>query len=80
MKLKQVILAAIVPALVAGTGIAYAQFKKPEDAIKYRQNVYSFHFEKNFSKNKQETNIKFNYCYFFSFFFLSLIIYLIYLN
>ena len=41
MKLKQVILAAITPALVAGTGIAYAQFKKPEDAIKYRQSAYT---------------------------------------
>ena len=41
MKLKQVILAAIAPALVAGTGIAYAQFKKPEDAIKYRQSAFT---------------------------------------
>jgi cytochrome c556 len=41
MKLKQVILVAITPALVAGTGIAYAQFKKPEDAIKYRQSAYT---------------------------------------
>ncbi|MFM1759374.1 MAG: hypothetical protein RLY75_644 [Pseudomonadota bacterium] len=41
MKLKQIILAAIAPALVAGTGIAYAQFKKPEDAIKYRQSAFT---------------------------------------
>jgi cytochrome c556 len=41
MKLKHLILAAIAPTLVAGTGIAYAQFKKPEDAIKYRQNVFN---------------------------------------
>lgn len=41
MKLKHLILAAIVPTLVAGTSIAYAQFKKPEDAIKYRQNVFN---------------------------------------
>jgi cytochrome c556 len=41
MKLKHVILAAIAPALVAGTGIAYAQFKKPEDAIKYRQSAFT---------------------------------------
>jgi cytochrome c556 len=40
MKLKQIILAAIAPALVAGTGIAYAQFQKPEDAIKYRQATF----------------------------------------
>lgn len=41
MKLKHLILAAIVPTLVAGTGIAYAQFKKPEDAIKYRQSAFT---------------------------------------
>ena len=41
MKLKQIILAAIAPALVAGTGITYAQFKKPEDAIKYRQSAFT---------------------------------------
>lgn len=33
MKLKQVILAAIVPALVAGTGIAYAQFKNQKTLL-----------------------------------------------
>jgi cytochrome c556 len=41
MKLKHLILAAIAPTLVAGTGLAYAQFKKPEDAIKYRQNAFN---------------------------------------
>ena len=41
MKLKHVILATIAPALVTGTGIAYAQFKKPEDAIKYRQSAFT---------------------------------------
>lgn len=41
MKLKHLILAAVTPTLVAGTGIAYAQFKKPEDAIKYRQSAYT---------------------------------------
>lgn len=41
MKLKHLILAAVAPTLVAGTGIAYAQFKKPEDAIKYRQSAFT---------------------------------------
>jgi cytochrome c556 len=41
MKLKHLILAAVTPTLVVGTGIAYAQFKKPEDAIKYRQSAYT---------------------------------------
>lgn len=41
MKLKHLILATVTPTLVAGTGIAYAQFKKPEDAIKYRQSAYT---------------------------------------
>jgi cytochrome c556 len=41
MKLKHLILAAIAPTLVAGTGLAYAQFKKPEDAIKYRQSAFT---------------------------------------
>jgi cytochrome c556 len=40
MKLKQLALAALVPTLLV-SGIAYAQFKKPEDAIKYRQSAFT---------------------------------------
>jgi cytochrome c556 len=40
MKLKQLILAVLTPTLLL-SGIAYAQFKKPEDAIKYRQSAFT---------------------------------------
>ncbi|MBU3636824.1 cytochrome c [Polynucleobacter sp. es-MAR-4] len=41
MKLKHLVLATLLPTLLASAGFAYAQFKKPEDAIKYRQNVFN---------------------------------------
>ena len=41
MKLKHIVFAVLTPTLLASAGIAYAQFKKPEDAIKYRQNVFN---------------------------------------
>ena len=40
MKLKQLVLVALTPSLLL-SGIAYAQFKKPEDAIKYRQSAFT---------------------------------------
>ena len=40
MKLKQLVLVALTPSLLL-SGIAYAQFKKPEDAIKYRQSTFT---------------------------------------
>ncbi|WP_397392554.1 c-type cytochrome [Polynucleobacter sp.] len=40
MKLKYLVLAALAPTLLV-SGIAYAQFKKPEDAIKYRQSAFT---------------------------------------
>jgi cytochrome c556 len=40
MKLKHLVLTALAPTLLA-SGMAFAQFKKPEDAIKYRQNVFN---------------------------------------
>jgi cytochrome c556 len=41
MKLKHIVLALLAPTLLASAGVAFAQFKKPEDAIKYRQSVYT---------------------------------------
>jgi cytochrome c556 len=41
MKLKHIVLAVLAPTLLASVGVAFAQFKKPEDAIKYRQSVYT---------------------------------------
>jgi cytochrome c556 len=40
MKLKHLALATLAPTLLF-SGIAFAQFKKPEDAIKYRQSVFT---------------------------------------
>ena len=40
MKIKHLVLAILAPTLLL-SGIAYAEFKKPEDAIKYRQNVFN---------------------------------------
>ncbi|WP_062311024.1 c-type cytochrome [Polynucleobacter sinensis] len=40
MKLKHFALIALAPTLLV-SGIAYAQFKKPEDAIKYRQSAFT---------------------------------------
>ncbi|MFZ4379352.1 MAG: c-type cytochrome [Polynucleobacter sp.] len=41
MKLQKIILAATAIVLAVGTGFAFAQFQKSEDAIKYRQSVYT---------------------------------------
>ena len=41
MKLKHIVLAALAPTLLASAGVAFAQFKKPEDAIKYRQSAFT---------------------------------------
>jgi cytochrome c556 len=41
MKLQKLILATTVTTLTIGSGIALAQFQKPEDAIKYRQSVFT---------------------------------------
>ena len=41
MKLQKIILAATATVLTIGSGFAFAQFQKPEDAIKYRQSVYT---------------------------------------
>jgi cytochrome c556 len=41
MQLKKFVLAALAPTLLASAGIAFAQFKKPDDAIKYRQSVFT---------------------------------------
>lgn len=41
MKLQKLILATTVTTLIIGSGIALAQFQKPEDAIKYRQSVFT---------------------------------------
>jgi cytochrome c556 len=41
MKLKHLVFAALVPTLLASAGVAFAQFKKAEDAIKYRQSVFT---------------------------------------
>ena len=41
MKLQQIILAATATILTIGSGFAFAQFQKPEDAIKYRQSVFT---------------------------------------
>jgi cytochrome c556 len=40
MKVKHLVLATLAPSLLL-SGIAYAQFKKPEDAIKYRQSAFT---------------------------------------
>ena len=41
MKFKHIVFATLAPTLLASAGIAYAQFKKPEDAIKYRQSAFT---------------------------------------
>ncbi|NQW69005.1 MAG: cytochrome c [Betaproteobacteria bacterium] len=41
MKLQKIILAASATILTMSSGFAVAQFQKPEDAIKYRQSVYT---------------------------------------
>ena len=41
MKLHKIILASTATVLAIGTSVAFAQFQKPEDAIKYRQSVFT---------------------------------------
>ena len=41
MKLKPIVLTILAPTLLVGAGVAFAQFKKPEDAIKYRQSAFT---------------------------------------
>lgn len=39
MKFKRIFLMTLISTLLASAGLAFAQFKKPEDAIKYRQSA-----------------------------------------
>jgi cytochrome c556 len=41
MKLQKIVLASTTITLVMTTGFAFAQFQKPEDAIKYRQSAFT---------------------------------------
>ena len=41
MKLQKYVSFALAGALTMGAGLAFAQFQKPEDAIKYRQSVFT---------------------------------------
>ena len=41
MKLHKIILSSTATVLAIGAGVAFAQFQKPEDAIKYRQSVFT---------------------------------------
>ena len=41
MKVQKLILATTASVLAIGAGVAFAQFQKPEDAIKYRQSVFT---------------------------------------
>jgi cytochrome c556 len=41
MKLQKIILASTAAVLAISTGFAFAQFQKPEDAIKYRQSAFT---------------------------------------
>jgi len=41
MKLQKIVLAIITTVLAIGTGFSFAQFQKPEDAIKYRQSAFT---------------------------------------
>ncbi|CAM3628333.1 c-type cytochrome [Polynucleobacter brandtiae] len=41
MKSQKTILVVTIATLAAASSLAFAQFKKPEDAIKYRQSVYT---------------------------------------
>jgi len=41
MKLQKIVLATTATVLTIGAGFAFAQFQKPEDAIKYRQSAFT---------------------------------------
>ncbi|MBU3550763.1 cytochrome c [Polynucleobacter sp. MWH-Berg-3C6] len=41
MKLQKIVLASTATVLAISTGFAFAQFQKPEDAIKYRQSAFT---------------------------------------
>jgi len=41
MKLRRIVLATTATLVAMSTGSAFAQFQKPEDAIKYRQSVFT---------------------------------------
>jgi cytochrome c556 len=41
MKLRRIVLATTASLVALSTGSAFAQFQKPEDAIKYRQSVFT---------------------------------------
>jgi cytochrome c556 len=41
MKVQKIISLGLAGALIVGAGFAYAQFQKPEDAIKYRQSAFT---------------------------------------
>ena len=41
MKLHKIVLASTATVLTISTGFAFAQFQKPEDAIKYRQSAFT---------------------------------------
>ena len=41
MKLQKAVSLGLVSALTVGAGFAFAQFQKPEDAIKYRQSAFT---------------------------------------
>jgi cytochrome c556 len=41
MKLQKIVLASTAIVLAISTGLAFAQFQKPEDAIKYRQSAFT---------------------------------------
>ena len=41
MKLQKILLASTATVLTIGAGFAFAQFQKPEDAIKYRQSAFT---------------------------------------
>ena len=41
MKLQKIVLASTATVLTISAGIAFAQFQKPEDAIKYRQSAFT---------------------------------------
>ena len=41
MKIKAIISTSLAAILLASAGVAFAQFQKPEDAIKYRQSVFT---------------------------------------
>lgn len=41
MKLQKIVLAGTTAVMALGAGLAFAQFQKPEDAIKYRQSAFT---------------------------------------